>query len=263
MNLSAVTPATESTSDRVEYILDRPEVAYKGGREIGTATVNVGNYAIAADTNVLNYLRQIERSEYGSLFVSADGNIVFRPRAFFFGDVTVFADDGTGIEYSSLSNQFGDELLYNRIVLQSPAGSSTKSDSASIAEYQISQLSWTDLLNSSADDLNELGDYLLDKLSTPRLRFNNLSVQLAGQPLEVLSTLLNLDMGSYCSLVKSFVVGNPLSVTQPSTISSISHTIRPDSHLISFGLEFWYEEDAFIVGDNIRGVLDNTDFTLV
>ena len=65
-----------------------------------------------------------------------------------------FTDDGTGIRYQSLRNSYGDELLYNYIQTQSPAGAvQTTSDATSVALYQAQQFSKLDLLNSTTAEV--------------------------------------------------------------------------------------------------------------
>jgi hypothetical protein len=72
-------------------------------------------------------------------------------------------------------------LLYNDIVTESPAGGPfNATDSASQALYQSQQYTATDLLNSSADEVEQLGQYLLGKYKDPVLRFTGLSTQMAA-----------------------------------------------------------------------------------
>ncbi len=257
MKLSVVTPSAELSGARVNYVLDRPGVSYTGGREISAGESTLGAYEIAADTNVLNYLRQVERSEQGSLFVSADGNMVFRDRAFVSDAPVVFADDGSGIGYSSLSNEYGDELLYNRIVVTSPAGATVvKSDTNSILEFQISELAWEDLLNSTTAEVTSIAEFLLNKFANPRLRFTGISLELSGKETVDVENVLRIELADYVELVKSFDVGLPASITQLSFMAGISHQIRPDSHRVIFSIESLADTALLILGDSLYGKLD-------
>jgi hypothetical protein len=257
MKLSVVTPSAELSGARVNYVLDRPGVSYTGGREISAGESTLGAYEIAADTNVLNYLRQVERSEQGSLFVSANGNMVFRDRAFAPEPPVVFADDGSGIGYSSLSNEYGDELLYNRIVVTSPAGATVvKSDTDSILEFQISELAWEDLLNSTTAEVTSIAEFLLNKFANPRLRFTGISLELSGKETLDVENVLRIELADYVELVKSFDVGLPALITQLSFVAGISHQIRPDSHRVIFSIESLADTALLILGDSLYGKLD-------
>jgi hypothetical protein len=255
--LNAVTPSSQLTGARVNYILSRPEVNYIGGRDVDTGLTNVGAYAIAAETNVLNYLRQIERSEQGALFVSSNGNMTFKQRNSFGENVLSFSDDGSGIPYSSLSNEFGDELLYNLVKVQSPAGSAiTKSDVNSIADYQVSELSYLDLLNSSLTDLDNLASFILNTFAEPQLRFTNLSVQLTGISNDEIDDVLSIELADFVNLTKTFATGSPSSYTQFLFVAGVSHQITPDSHRVTFNVESNGSYTILILGDSNFGKLD-------
>jgi hypothetical protein len=257
--LSASTPSTESTGIRVNTVLNFSEVDFRGGRNISDGLSTLGSFAISADTNVLNYLRQVERSELGSLFIAANGNIVFRERSEFPGNAIVsFADDGTGISYQSLINQFGDELLFNYIRAQSPAGAEQiASDTASINEFQISQLVWSDLLNSSTTEVSNISKVLLTQYKDPKVRFTGLSLQLLGLSETEQDPILNLDLTDFINVKKTFATGAPSSITEFSLITGIKHDIRPSSHVVTFAIENRKNTTGLILGDSSFGLLDS------
>lgn len=253
------TPSEELTGARANTVLSLSEVAYRGGREISAGQSTLGAYAISADTNVLNYLRQIERSEVGSLFIAANGDIVFRGRSEFPGNTIVsFADDGSGIGYQSLDNQFGDELLFNYVRTKSPAGAEqVASDSVSIDEFQISQLVWDDLLNSSTTEVSNIAKVVLAQYNRWKVRFTGLSVQFLGLSETDQDSILDLDLTDFIDVKKTFAVGAPSSVTQKSYISGISHDIRPSSHVVTFAIENRQYTNGLILGDSSFGLLDS------
>ena len=180
--ITGFTPLEELSGARINNILNRSEINYRGGRQISTGLSIMGAYEIQNFANPLNYLRQVERSEIGQLFVAADGRIIFRERAEVPDkEILNFADDGTGLSYQSLTNAYGDELLYNYVRADSPAGvEQIKSDADSIATYQISQLSYTDLLNSSTTEVGNIAQSILTTYKQPKIRFTNFSTQILG-----------------------------------------------------------------------------------
>lgn len=258
--LSAFTPSAQLTGARVNAVLDRSEVNYRGPRNIDDGRSTLGAFAVDANTNVLNYLRQVERSEFGSFFCAADGTIVFEKRA---ADITkdfyVFADDGSGIPYQTLDNQYGDELLYNFIRTQSPAGAEQiAQDANSITQFQTSQLAFTDLLNSSTTEVAGLGNIILQFYKDPQVRFTGFTVQMAGLSESQIEDVLGIELTDYAEVTKSFAVGNPSSFMQTSIITGINHQIAPGNHQIVFAVENGAASRFMILGDSFFGVLDSS-----
>ncbi len=259
-SLNAVTPSAEATGARINTVLDLPEINYQGARSIDTGSSTLGAFAISQDANCLNYLQLVNTSEQGYLFMSANGTLTFKGRSSVLNPVAgaTFNTDGTGLRYQSLINQFGDELLYNYIVTQSPAGAKQEtSDSTSIALYQAQQYSLTDLLNSTTTEVAGLGNYLLGKYKNPVLRFTGLSTEMSALSATDQNIVLNLDMTSICTVVKNFVVGTPATETQTLIVSGISHNITPGSHIVSYTFESTDGNQYLTLDDAIFGTLDN------
>jgi len=258
--LNAVTPSAEASGTRINTVLSYSEINYQGARSIDTGSSTLGAYAISQDTNCLNYLQQINTSEQGYLFMSAAGTLTFKGRSSVLNPVAgaTFNTTGTGLAYQTLINQYGDELLYNYVVTQSPAGTKqTTSNAASIALYQAQQYALLDLLNSTTAEVAGLGNYLLGKYMNPVLRFTGLSTQMAALSTANQNIALGLDMTSICTVVKNFVTGTPSTETQTLIVSGVSHNITPGSHIISFQFESTDQNAYFTLDDSIFGILDN------
>jgi hypothetical protein len=257
--LNAFTPSAQLSGARVSAVLDRPEINYQGARQIGTGSSNLGAYAVSAETNVLNYLQLVTTSEQGYLYISADGTLTFKGRTEVLNQPAdaVFTTNGTALPYQTLTNEFGDELLYNYIVTESPAGGPFDAvDTTSQALYQSQQYSVTNLLNSSASEVEALGDYLLGKYKNPVLRFTGLSNQLAALSATDQDACLNLDLTDIASITKNYVTGTPSSVTQTVIVSGITHSITPQSHIIAFTFESTDSNQYLTLDDTIFGRLD-------
>jgi hypothetical protein len=260
--LNAVTPAAEASGTRINTVLSYSEINYQGARAIDTGSSTLGAYAISQDTNVLNYLQQVNTSEQGYLFMSANGTLTFKGRSSVLNPIAgaTFNTDGTGLPYQTLINQYGDELLYNYIVTQSPAGSKqTTSNANSIALYQAQQYALLDLLNSTTAEVAGLGNYLLGKYKDPVLRFTGLSTQMAALSTANQNIVLGLDLTSICTVVKNFVTGTPATETQTLIVSGISHNITPGSHITSFTFESTDGNQYFTLNDAIFGTLSTTN----
>jgi len=258
--LNAVTPAVEASGTRINTILDLPEINYQGARSVDTGSSTLGAFAISQDTNCLNYLQLINTSEQGYLFMSAAGTLTYKGRSSVLNPVAgaTFNTDGTGLPYQTLINQYGDELLYNYIITQSPAGAvQTTSNASSIALYQSQQYALTDLLNSTTTEVAGLGNYLLGKYQNPVLRFTGLSTQMAALSTANQNIALGLELTSICTVVKNFVVGTPATETQTLIVSGVSHSITPGSHVIAYTFESTDGNQYLTFNNAIFGTLDN------
>jgi hypothetical protein len=258
--LNAFTPSAESSSARVNTVLDRPEINYQGSRSIGTGTSTLGAYAVTQDTNVLNYLQQVNTAEQGYLFTAADGSLTFKGRSSVLNPVSgaSFTTNGTGISYMTLVNQFGSELIYNYIVTQSvgAGAAQTSSDSTSIALYQAQNYNLLNLLNSTTTEVAGLGAYLLGKYRNPVLRFTGISCELAALTPTQWSTIFAIDLTSIVTVQKNYSTGTPTTESQTLITSGIEHRIVPGSHIVSYTFESTDGNQYMTLNDSIFGILD-------
>ena len=258
-NMNQWTPTEQLSGARVDAVLNRPEITYQGPYIIKTGSSTLGAFQIAAGTNVLTYLQNVATSEQGYLFINASGSLVFLGRSYNLPVSSLtFSDTGSGVPYSALTNAFGDELLYNYIQTQSPAGATPEvtSDATSIALYQAQQYSKLDLLNSTTTEVAALGNYLLGRYKDPVLRFTGLGVQLAALDSDDQYLVLSADISEISSVTKTFSTGTPTTVTQNVFISGISHQITPGDHRVKFTFESIDNNGYFTLDDTLFGVLD-------
>jgi len=257
--LDAFTPSVETTSARINTVLNRPEINYQGSRAIGTGSSTLGAYAVSDGQNLLNYLQLVNTSEQGYLYIAADGSLTFKGRTEVLNPVAnaTFNTDGTGLPYQSLVNQFGDELLYNYISTQSPAGAvQIASNSTSISLYQAQQYSLLDLLNNTTTEVAGIANYLLGKYQNPILRFTGLSTELAALTQTQSDICLSLDLTDIATVTKTYAVGTPTTETQTLIVSGVEHRIRPGSHVISYTFESTDGNQYLTLDNAIFGVLD-------
>lgn len=261
------TTTQQLSSARVEEVLNYPEVMYQGPKQIGTGSSTLGGtsdsegFSITAGTNVLNYLQSVATSEQGYLYVAGNGTLTFKGRTEVLNrqaDAVFTGDSGVGIPYQTLQNQFGDELLFNVVTTQSPAGGPyTVQDNNSIAQFQVQTYDLTNLLNSTITEIQDLGQYVLGKFYRPILRFTGLSCQLTALDDAKQNACLSLDLTNIASVTKHFAVGTPTSVTQNLIVSGVSHNITPGSHIITYTFESTDSTQYLTLDDPIFGILDS------
>jgi hypothetical protein len=170
--ISTVTGATagETTGSRIGKILNTI------GWPSTMRSLSTGLTTVQADTGKartgLAALQTIETTEYGALYVSADGNFIFQDRNVTAGTVddtaTVFADDGSGISYSNAVWRLDDTLVFNQANVSRVSGSvQSATNSASVDKYFAHTYNAQNLMmETDADALNLARAYVASRAET-------------------------------------------------------------------------------------------------
>ena len=119
------TTAGQLSGARVNDILD--EISWPASQR----DIDSGLTTLQADpgTNrtALQALFTVAESEYGAIYVDADNNFVFQDRGVTAGSIsgtpTVFADDGSGIDYFDAAWILNDVLVFNKATITRAGGS--------------------------------------------------------------------------------------------------------------------------------------------
>jgi hypothetical protein len=252
------TNAVQQSGQRINTILSLPEVDWpESERLVDTGLMEVGADTITDNTNVLSYLRQVEKTELGSLFIGKDGKLVFKDRvsAPTSGGIE-FSDDGTGIPYQGMKVQFGSELLANEIVVKSIITSTelVATDADSIDEYGIFNLTRTDLLVNNDSDLSDYAVFLASKFSQPEYRFDSIDLLVDELPALQQEDVLGLEIGDVVS-IKFTPNGIAPAIEKFGEVIRIDHNIDINNHVTSLG--FATLEFALLVLDDAEfGKLD-------
>jgi len=134
----AGTSAGQLSGARVNNILDQINWP-TSMRDIDT-----GLTTLQADpgTNrtALAALSTVAQSEYGAIYVNANGEFVFQDRTVTISSIggtpTVFADDGSGIEYNNVAWILNDTLVFNKATITRTGGTAqVATNQASIDKY--------------------------------------------------------------------------------------------------------------------------------
>jgi hypothetical protein len=251
--LPAGTATPQLSGARVNAILNLPDVSWSSqDRLIDPGVTEFGADVFAEDTNVLEYLRTISRSEPGNIFIGKQGRVIFTDRnhAPVSGGLT-FADDGTGIPYQGMKVVYGSELLYNEIVIGSEiAGTVVAQDLGSIAEYGVLNLTQTGLLMSDLDYVQNLALFYAGKFSEPEYRFESVDIVLDQLPTADQETILDLEIGDFVN-IKFTPNGIAPAIEKLAEVIRIDNDITPLSHIVSIG---------FSTLDRFLLILDDAEF---
>jgi hypothetical protein len=250
----------ETSGERIETVLDLPEVDYPGGaaRNIDTGTVDLGHdsaYTVPAGTNVLAYLGQINQAEQGRLFIDRSGVLVFQPRVgtTLSAPIAAFHDDGTNIPYNELGISFEADQVVNRAVVTGLDGkTSTADDPASQAAYFIQTESIGNSLLHIQGQIDDLADYLLEPQPEPRFTAvgTDFLMLTSGQR----DTLATVDIGDTITIEKTIAVNQ---IAQELSIEGIEHELSVlRGHLIMYFTSPTTIVYELILDDPIYGELD-------
>lgn len=259
--------AVETSGERIETVLDLPEVDYPTGptaRNISTGTVNLGHdadFTVAAGTNVLGYLSQINSTaEFGRLFMSRDGVLTFQDRVgnTLSASVADFHDDGTNLPYDNVGITFEADQVVNRVYIENlNAQFATDTDAGSIATYFIQTQSITNsLLDHSGGQLTAAAAYLLEP--QPEARYTDVSTKFSMLTGAQRDTVAIVDIGDTITIEKTFPTGNTTtSLAQELSVEGVEHQIDYQTgHRIRFYTAPTTIVYELILDDATYGVLD-------
>jgi len=262
--LSDLTPDSELSGARINRILDLPEVAWPADkREIDPGNTLMLDTDIDEGDNTLGYLQLVESSEFGSVFISKDGKLVFRERNAIPNIIDLaFSDDQTitfltPIPFVDVNIVYGSENLYNRVVLENAdfiPEEALSEDLESQALYGVRALSKSGLLVQDPEQLTFLADFLIARFKEPQYRFETVKVAMDTLTPEDQDKVLDLEIGDIVR-VKFTPSGIPPAIEQNCRIIGIEHSWNPTSKNISFSLER-LDFGIFILDNPALGVLD-------
>ena len=257
-------PPSELAGARINRVLDLPEV----GWPVPLRNVDPGN-TLMLDTNadgasVLEYLQTVTDSEFGTLFISKDGDIVFKERnAATTAPDLIFSDDptpsaSTKIPFSAVRAIYGSENLYTRIVLENtdviPEQVSIENE-ASSGLYGVRTYSDSNLLVQDPDELLDLANLLLLTYQEPLYRFESVTVVLDKLDNTQTQAVLDLEIGDIVQ-VHFQPSGIPPAIELPARIIGISHSWEPTLKRVSFTLET-LNFGIFVLDSPLFGQLDD------
>ena len=225
--------------------------------------VDAGLTTMQADpgTNrtALQALSTVALSEYGALYVDGSGSFVFQDRSVTAGSIggtpTVFADNGTGIEYFDASWILNDVLVFNKATITRTGGTAQVAlNQASIDKYFLHSYFLDNLLmQTDAVALDYAQAYVASRAETS-IRVDAIVLDLYTPNYNTgIIAALDLDFFDPIKVITTQPGGSTLEKTLQ--IFGVRMNITPNSWKTTFTtLEPII--DAFILNDTIYGTLD-------
>ena len=257
--ISTVIGATagDLSGTRVNQILDQI------GWPSGMRDVDAGLTTMQADpgTNrtALQALTTVASSEYGSLYVDATGSFVFQDRSVTAGSIggtpTVFADNGTGIEYFDASWILNDVLVFNKATITRTGGTAQVAlNQASIDKYFLHSYFLDNLLMQSDSVALEYAQAYVASRAETSIRVDAIVLDLYTPNYNTgIISALDLDFFDPIKVITTQPGGSLLEKTLQ--IFGVRMNITPNSWKTTF-TTLEPVIDAFILNDTIYGTLD-------
>jgi hypothetical protein len=251
--------AGQLSGTRVNKILD--EIGWPDSMR----DVDAGQTTLQADPGsvrtALEALLTVELSEYGSLYVDANGEFVFQDRAFTTSSVdgtpVVFNDDGTGLSYFNAVWLLNDVLIYNSAQITRTGGTpQTAINQPSIDKYFLHSYNQQNLLMESDEvALDYARAYVASRAETTT-RCDAITLDLYTDNYDAgITAALDLDFFDPVTITTSQPGSSAL--TKTLQVFGVAHSITPNSWKTQFTtLEPII--DGFIIGSSLFGILDTS-----
>ena len=248
--------AGQTTGTRVTKILNT--ISFPTSmRDIDTGLTTV-QADPATQRTALGALQTVATTEYGAIYMGADGKVVFQDRsvttASIGGTPTVFNDNGTGISYFDVKWVLDDSQVYNKATVTREGGSvQTVSDAASIEKYFTHSYNQSGLLmETDAEALDYAKAFIASRKETA-IRVDELTLDLQ-QDNYTSGTIAGLGLDFFSPITITTSQPNSTTLTKTVQVFNIAHQIRPDSWKVKFGTAEPII-DGFIVGSSLFGIL--------
>jgi len=251
--------AGETTGSRITKILD--SISWPTAlRDIDTGLTTV-QADPATQRTALAALQTVATTEYGAIYMDAQGRLAFQDRAVTVGSVAgtpkVFSDDGTGINYFDVKWVFDDTQIYNKATITRLGGTvQTAIDQPSIDKFFTHSYNQSGLLmETDAEALNYAQAFIGSrKDTTVRVDELTLDLQQDGYTAGTIAAL-TLDFFSPVTVTTSQPNNTTLSKTEQ--IFSVAHQITPSSWKVKYGTAEPII-DGFILDSALYGILDTS-----
>ena len=260
-NITTVTGATagDLTGTRINQILD--QISWPATMRDVDAGLTTCQADPGTSRTSLGAMQTVETTEYGALYVSASGSFVFQDRQVTSASVaatpTVFADDGSGIDYYDAKWNLSDILVYNQAnITATGLAMQTATNAASIAQYFAHTYIASGLLmQDTATALNYAQAYVASRAQTA-IRCDQLTLDLYTANYDLgIKAALGLDFFDPVSIQTS-QPGNT-SISKTEQIFGVAMDITPGTWRVNF-TTMEPVIDSFILNSTISGILDTS-----
>ena len=259
--ISTVTGAIagDLAGTRINEILD--EISWPTSQRDIDAGLTTMQADPGTNRTALAALQTVATSEYGALYVDANNSFIFQDRsvtvASIGGTPTIFADNGTGIDYFDASWVLNDTLIFNKATITRTGGTAqVVSNQASIDKYFLHSYFLDNLLmQTDAVALDYAEAYVASRAETT-IRCDAIVLDLYTPSYDTgIVAALDLDFFDPITIITTQPGGSLLEKTLQ--IFGVRMNISPNSWKTTF-TTLEPVIDGFIIGNVDYGILDTS-----
>lgn len=251
-------PAGQLSGARVNAILDAIEWP------VSLRNIDAGDSLLQADPgtsrNALEALKTVEDSEFGGIFIDAQGQVDFVSRNNLITTPATaaytFSDDGTNISYTNAVVAFDDTNLINDVTITREGGTAQNAyDQPSIDKFFLHSGTRSGILvQTDTEALNQAKGILATR-KDPEVRVDSIQLNLYDDT-NPNKPLAGVDIELLDGVLVTKTMPGSTSVTQPSLVNAIHHDITKSSWMTTL---FTSEPllAGFVLDSTISGILDS------
>jgi hypothetical protein len=249
-------PAGQLSGARVDALLNAIEWP------LSLRNVDTGDSTLQADPgtprNALEALQTVENSEFGGIFLDAEGKVNFISRNNLISIPSTaaytFSDTGSDISYTNAVVAFDDTTLINDVTITREGGTAQNAfDQASIDKYFLHSGTREGILvQTDAEALNQAKGILATR-KDPEVRIDSIQLNLYDD-VNPNKPLAGVDIELLDGVLVTKTMPGITSVTQPSLINAIHHDITKSSWMTTL---FTSEPllAGFVLDSTISGII--------
>lgn len=226
----------DTPEDRIVRVLDAVDWP-AAARDLDTGIITLQPATLA--TSALEHIHKVAESEFGLVYVTADGTLRFEERAALVNQTAVadFEDTAaTGLGFSTSSPEIADDLLRNEVTVSRVDGvAQTVRDDASIAEYLIASYTLDGLFHDNDVMSRHAAEFIVSEYATPGQRVNSLTVNPYHDPDALWPAVLGLELTDWVTVTETPQhTGDPW--TKTLAVEGIAHQFGPKEWATSLDL---------------------------
>lgn len=224
-------PAGQLSGARVNAILDAIEWP------ISLRSIDTGDSTLQADPgtarNALEALQTVENSEFGGLFVDAQGQVQFISRNNLIGNPAfsayTFSDTGSNISYTNAIVAFDDTNLVNDVTITRVGGTAQNAfDQDSIDRYFLHSGNRSGILVQTDTEALNQAQGILATRKDPEVRIDSIELNLYDDA-NPNKPLAGIDIELLDGVTVTKTMPGATTITQPSLVNGIHHDITRSS----------------------------------
>ena len=210
---------------------------------------------------VLAAAQECEAAEQGKLFIDRDGKLRFIGRKALAETTTyntsqyTFGDSTGELGYTSLTFEYNDRLIFNRVMVSRSNGATvTVDDATSQGQYFIRTSSLSSLIIGYDVQAKNIADARLANYRQPSMRVENLAFTPRQSPSTLYPVAIGVEIGTRIT-VKRRPQGVGSVLSKEVLVEGISHSITPGGWETSFSLSPVFAA-TFLLDSAVYGVLN-------